>query len=126
MNFVLDSTALLAVICDEAGAENVAATLPNAMVSAVNMVEVIARLIDLRHSPAKAQAIFEALPLDVVPFEADQATLAGRLREDTRHLGLSLGDRACLATAIERGATVLTADRAWAGLDVGCPIQLIR
>lgn len=126
MNFVLDSSALLAVIRDEAGAENVAATLPNAMVSAVNMVEVIARLIDLRHSAATAQAIFEALPVDVVPFEADQAALAGRLREETRHLGLSLGDRACLATAIERGATVLTADRAWAGLDVGCPIQLIR
>jgi PIN domain nuclease of toxin-antitoxin system len=37
-----------------------------------------------------------------------------------------LGDRACLALAIRKGATALTADRKWADLDVGCKIELIR
>ncbi|MFZ1680847.1 MAG: type II toxin-antitoxin system VapC family toxin [Rhizobiaceae bacterium] len=126
MSFVLDSSAILAVIREEAGAERVASAVPEASVSAVNAVEVISRLIDLKHSAETADAILSSLTVDVVPFEEADGILAGRLREKTRHLGLSLGDRACIATAIRLGATILTADRAWADLDVGCRIEIIR
>jgi len=54
------------------------------------------------------------------------ALIAARLRPLTRHLGLSLGDRICLALAIERQCPALTADRNWANLKIGIPIQLIR
>lgn len=67
-----------------------------------------------------------ALRLDVVPFDAETALLAGRLRAVTRHLGLSLGDRACLALAIRENATALTADRNWTDLDLPCKVELIR
>jgi PIN domain nuclease of toxin-antitoxin system len=42
------------------------------------------------------------------------------------HLGLSLGDRACLATALDSGGDVVTLDRSWGGVDLGVPILLLR
>jgi PIN domain nuclease of toxin-antitoxin system len=41
-------------------------------------------------------------------------------------LGLSLGDRACLALALELNAPVYTADRAWKNLNLGIRIHVIR
>jgi ribonuclease VapC len=40
--------------------------------------------------------------------------------------GLSLGDRACLALAVNRNAEVFTADKVWEGLDVPVTIHMIR
>ena len=57
--------------------------------------------------------------------EADCLEIA-RLRPLTRHLGLGLGDRACLALGLRRGLPVLTAERQWAGLDLGVAVNLIR
>jgi PIN domain nuclease of toxin-antitoxin system len=57
---------------------------------------------------------------------SDEALDSGLLREATRAAGLSLGDRLCLAAARARQARVLTADRSWAGLDVGVEIEVIR
>ena len=59
-------------------------------------------------------------------FSGDDAVLAGRLAKAASKGILSLGDRACLATAIRLGATAVTADRAWATLDLSCPVELIR
>lgn len=59
-------------------------------------------------------------------YDEDLALAASKLRPATRHKGLSLGDRACLALAIREGATAITTDRAWADLDVGCHIEVIR
>lgn len=126
MTWILDSSAILAVIREEAGAERVASAIPEARVSAANVVEIIAKLIDLGHTPDTASEIVASLSVETLSFSEADGELAGRLREKTRRLGLSLGDRACLATAIRRNATVLTADRAWADLDVGCRIELIR
>jgi PIN domain nuclease of toxin-antitoxin system len=67
-----------------------------------------------------------ALPVEFVDFDFALAAIAGRLRAATRSLGLSLGDRACLALAIERNCPVMTADRSWAKLNLGIPIQLVR
>ena len=52
--------------------------------------------------------------------------LAGRLRDDTRHLGLSLGDRFAVALARERSLPLVTADRHWERLEVGVRVILIR
>jgi ribonuclease VapC len=54
------------------------------------------------------------------------AVFAGWLRPATRTLGLSLGDRGCLALAqAQRGAQVVTADRLWKELK-GFRFALIR
>ena len=111
---VLDSSALLALLFGAAGAGRVAAVLPDAVVSAVNLAEVATKLQDRGLDEAAASAAVTATGVRVVPFSEDLAWTAARLRASTREAGLSLGDRACLALAVERSASAYTADQAWA------------
>ena len=125
---VFDSSAVLAVVFDEPGAEQAIRWLEedDAVISSVNHAEVLAKMLDKGLSEADVAAITLQLPLQVVPFSAQQARIAGSLRPATRSLGLSLGDRCCLALATEQaGAQVITADRPWAQL-TGFDIALIR
>jgi PIN domain nuclease of toxin-antitoxin system len=113
---VLDSSAILAVLFDEPGAAMVLGALPGALLSSVNAAEVLTRLTDRGMVPSAALEAVEALGLEVVDFDLGQALLTASLRPETRALGLSLGDRACLALARSRGWPAMTADRAWARL----------
>ena len=126
MTVVLDASALLAMINSESGAETVYGAMTGASMSAVNYSEVIAKLVDKGYADDRAIDQLDALPITIHPVDAAQARRAGRLRRPTRERGLSLGDRACLALAIERRLPALTADRAWAGLDLGVEIVVIR
>jgi len=112
---VLDSSALLCVLNGEAGAKRVAAVLPGAVMGAVNLAEVVTKLREKGLSADETNEVLDGLNLDVRPLTAAQAMAAGHLRPATRALGLSLGDRACLALAIELGRTAVTADKVWAG-----------
>ena len=96
------------------------------LLGAVNLTEVATRLLDLGASAADIDGLPERLRCQVIPFDADLALRAGLLRVQTRHLGLSVGDRACLALAQRDGLPAFTADRAWAKLDVGVEVVLIR
>lgn len=126
MSVVLDSSAVLAVINGEAGAESVEDVLAGGSIGAANFSEVLSKLVDRGHDDGAAAAVLDALPLTVLPMDAAQARRAGLLRRRTRALGLSLGDRACLALAVETGLPVVTADRAWAQLDLGVEVTVIR
>lgn len=126
MNVVLDSSAVLAVISGEAGAERVEDALPGGAISAANFSEVLSKLVDRGHDDGEAVAALDALPLTVLPLDAAQARRAGLLRRQTRRLGLSLGDRVCLALAVELRLPVVTADRAWAQLDLGVEVAVVR
>ncbi|KPF80485.1 hypothetical protein IP88_00295 [alpha proteobacterium AAP81b] len=126
MSVVLDSSALLAVLQGEPGADAVMPALQGALVSAVNAAEVVTKLVEIGMTPVEAGTNLTRLDVDIIAFDAVQAQQTGALRPLTRHLGLSLGDRACLALAQQRRATVLTADRPWAGLDLGIAIEVIR
>jgi PIN domain nuclease of toxin-antitoxin system len=123
---VLDASAVLALLHREAGADVVLRHLENAMASAVNFAELCARLADHGMPETEMREVAEAIGVDVVPFDKSQAYVAASLRPITGAKGLSLGDRACLALAIERGVPALTADRAWMDLDVGVDVRLIR
>ena len=126
MATVLDSSAVLALLWGEPGAENVAASVQHARVSAVNLSEVVARLVDRGMAPAEARHAIRELELRVEVFDKELAIEAGLLRTATRALGLSLGDRACLVLAARLGAEALTADEVWSRADVGVDIRLIR
>lgn len=126
MRAVLDASALLALVNAEPGADRVLASLDGAVMSAVNFAEVGSRLIDLGYDPYELDAELRLLGIEIIPFDDLAATRSTRLRDQTRPLGLSLGDRACLALAISEKATALTADRAWARLDLDCAIDVIR
>jgi ribonuclease VapC len=123
---VLDASAMLAVLRYEAGADCVVAILPDSIVSSVNVAEVHTKLIDGGMDEALAWSQILALGAQSFPFDDAQARTAGALVRTTRPYGLSLGDRACLALAIDRGATAYTADRAWKSLNLGIKIEVIR
>jgi ribonuclease VapC len=124
--YVLDASAVLAFLRDEPGGERVENDLGNSIISAVNLSEVAAKLSDFG-MPAEEvlDALSELAAISMV-FDADQALVAGALRKPTRTKGLSLGDRTCLALAQATGRIALTTDRAWANLDVGVAIEVIR
>lgn len=123
---VLDASALLALLAREPGWEVVAATIPGAVISAVNLSEVVAKLAD-RTVPGDAiRAAIEGLGIEVAPFESELAYAAGLLRPLTRGHGLAFGDRACLALARQRDSVAVTADRLWLRLDLGVEVRCLR
>ena len=123
---VLDASALLAFLRNEPGAEEVAAVLRLSCISAVNLAETISKLVEYGKPLDEVTHQIERLQIPVIPFDAEQAKMVASLRKATRAAGLSLGDRACLSLALKMGRTVLTAERAWAKLDVGVSVGLIR
>jgi PIN domain nuclease of toxin-antitoxin system len=123
---VVDASALLALLNEEPGGSAVAEALPRSAISAVNLAEVVAKLVDAGMPGQEVRAILEDLELDVQPFDAELAYLSGALRTATRKLGLSLGDRACLALGLRLGVPVLTTDHAWQALDLGVTVRAVR
>lgn len=123
---VLDASALLAFLFREEGHETVARQLEGSIISSVNNSEVIGRFVRDGHAPNLVVDNLSALPVRVVAFDGVDAMIAASLLPATRHLGLSLADRACLALAGRRSLPVVTADRAWADLDIGLDIHIIR
>lgn len=110
----------------EEGGEFVAERLSAAWISSVNFSEVVAKLADRGIPSAAIDQMIAGLDLEIIDFDRDQAMVAGQLRPLTRQLGLSFGDRACLALARSLGAVALTMDRSWAALDIGVAVELAR
>ena len=125
-SWVLDSSAVLASLRGEPGGEVAEAAFSDSLISTVNLCEVVTVLIDRGIAEEDAVALARGQDYAVAEFDEGLGLGAGVLRAATRHLGLSLGDRACLALARRERLPVLTADRAWAGLDIGVEIRLIR
>ncbi|MBW7901557.1 MAG: type II toxin-antitoxin system VapC family toxin [Rhodocyclaceae bacterium] len=128
---VLDTSALLALLWQEPGWQEVSAALDDAtcLMSAVNVAELAAKAQERRAIGEKdIRALLAELPLEIVPLDGEQAIAVGLLRSATRHLGLSLGDRACLVLARREKSTVFTADRPWLDLSasLGLDIRCIR
>jgi ribonuclease VapC len=126
MSVILDASAILAVILEEAGADNVLRLARNSLISTVNMVEVLQKSAERNMDGEPIRYHLARLDIAIVPFEWPEAQIAAALVPKTRRLGISLGDRACLALGLSRNLPVLTADRAWAQLDIGVDIRLIR
>lgn len=124
--WVLDASAVLALLGNEPGTEQVEAALGSAVMSAVNLAEVLAKLGDRGVTEAEQRLIRMSLDIEVRSFDEHAAWRASGLRGTTKSRGLSIGDRACLALALEEGRPVLTTDRAWSALDVGVDVRTLR
>ncbi len=124
-DYILDASAVLAVLQAEEGADKATMYFDSGAISTVNVAEVLTKLIEKGNDPVKAVEVFDLLQLNVIEFDREHARKAAELRPLTKHLGLSLGDRSCLAVAIINDATSVTADRDWKGLTF-CPIAVIR
>ena len=124
---VLDASAILAVIGDEPGAEKLTSDLlADAVASTVSLAEVHTKLVSRGWTSDQAWEDATSPVREVALFDEQQARIAGDLVIQTRHLGLSLGDRACLALGIALKLPVYTAEKAWKKLKLGVRIHVIR
>ena len=116
--FVLDASALLSILLDERGHQRVHEILDRSRIHAVNLAEVVGRLVRSGMPAKRAVAALRELHLEVEEeFTVGQAEFCGALLGTRRDLGLSLGDCVCLTLAACSGAVAVTADRRWNGLD---------
>jgi len=124
--YVLDASALLALLNNEPGAQRVKDILSESVIGAVNLCETVGKLANAGMDVDDARASIELIHLEVVPFDAELAYKAGSLIGETKRLGLSLGDRACLALGLMLNQTVVTAERLWSKLKIDVPVEVIR
>lgn len=123
---VLDASALLVLLLKEAGHEQVAAHLGSAIISTVNLSEVLARLTKNGIEPAEGSVLVSELGVRIIAFDEQHAIVAAGLREKGRLSGLSFADCACMALALDQGLPVLTADRIWKSAAAGVAINFVR
>ena len=124
---VLDSSAILAVIFSEPGSDKLPPELlATSVVSTVNLAEVHSKLVAKGWNVNQAWEDCIGMVDEILPFTAEQAKTAGALVLLTRSIGLSLGDRACLALGLELKAPIYTADLAWKNLKLNLRIHSIR
>jgi PIN domain nuclease of toxin-antitoxin system len=124
---VLDASALLALLNNEPGADKLTPELlSNATSSTVNLAEVQTKLVSEGGNPDEAWEDTLSPISEAAPFTTEHARIAGTLVAQTRSLGLSLGDRACLALGMMLKAPVYTADKSWKNLKLGLQIHVIR
>lgn len=123
---VLDASALIAFLRNEPGAEKVAAVLTRSCISAVNLAETFGKMVEYGKRLEDVAYQVERLRIPVIPFAAEHAQIAASLWKSTRIVGMSLGDRACLALAIHTGLPAFTTEDKWLKCDSGAKVVKIR
>ena len=123
---LLDSSAILANLNGEPGGEMIDVVGLDAYVSAINLAEVISKLMQGGLSPNDALVAAQQCGAETIDVDESQAVLAAEFHAGSRAVGLSIADAFCLALARQRGFPVITFDRAWASLHLGVEVMLIR
>ncbi|MGX6959813.1 MAG: type II toxin-antitoxin system VapC family toxin [Rickettsia endosymbiont of Pentastiridius leporinus] len=125
-NLIFDASTLLALIKNETVNIELDKLLGNVSMSSVNISEVAGILLESKVSYQECENYIEPFVNSIVPFDREQSFLAAVIKKQTRHLGLSLGDRACIALGLTTGYPIYTADKAWSKVQLDCKIILIR
>ena len=123
---VLDASALLAFLRTERGAEKVTAVLGKSCISSVNLAETLGKMVEYGKPLEAVRFQIERLDIPVIPFDAEQAGIAASFWKATRSVGMSLGDRACLALALSLSLPALTTEGDWLTCPVGVEVVKIR
>lgn len=123
---VIDTSVVMCALLDEPGRDRALEVAEGAFMSSVNVAETVTKCLQRGIPDRLALLYLYNSNISVVDFDFACAVLAGQLGAGARRGILSLGDRACIATAMRRGGTAFTADSNWSTLDLPCPIELIR
>jgi ribonuclease VapC len=123
---VLDASALLAFIKREPGADKVAKVLSGSCISTVNLAETLSKMVEHKKSLEEAAYQIERLRIAVIPFDEQHARIAASFWRPTRKTGMSLGDRACLALALNLSLPAFTTEKEWLEYDLGVEVVKIR
>lgn len=127
VEYVLDSSALLAVLSLEPGHERVKELLDRSAISAVNLAEAINKLAQKTSSGESAREYLSPMELTVESWSEEMAYQSAEFSRFHKSHGLSFGDRACLTLAKRLHATAVTADRSWRRApSLGVPIMIFR
>ena len=118
---VLDASAVLAFVRDEKGADRVLPHIGTAIISAVNLQEVVMEMALVDMTAEQIREVLDDLRLDVRPHDGSAAHAAGMLVLRTRKYGRSLGDRTCMGLGLELDLPVLTADGEWKRVEIEGP-----
>jgi len=124
--YVLDASALLALLNNEPGAKRVRDILSESVIGAVNACEVVGKLTSAGMTLDDARSSIELTSVEILSFDEKAAFTAGGLIVETKKLGLSLGDRACLALGLMLNQTVVTAEQSWRKLKLPVTVEVIR
>lgn len=124
MSVVLDSSAVLAWLQGEPGGRQVRALLEGGVIGAANWSEILQKAQQHGKVIHDVGRLLRALGTRVAPVEERDAERAARLWASGS--SLSLGDRLGLALAERLKLPAVTADAAWADVDVDVAVQLVR
>jgi ribonuclease VapC len=116
-SYLLDASAMLALIQNEPGADLVLDVLDHSEIHGVNLAEVVRKLSVKGKPRDEMLALIEDLQIPVLEdFSVAQAYAVGELAAETLRLGFSLGDCVCLGMAEWLGMKAVTAERRWSEL----------
>jgi ribonuclease VapC len=125
--YVLDASALLALLDQERGSELIAQFIvEGALMCSVNVAEVVAKLSERGMPVQFIHETLDSVKVMIIDFDKLMAYEAGLLRPLTKKFGLSLGDRACLALAKHLKLPAVTADKAWENLSLDVQVKVIN
>ena len=125
--YVLDSTAVIAVLYAEPGHQYINEVLHKSALSAVNLAEIVNKLAQRGPTSEALRESLVRLKLQVEDWSEDMAYRSAEFSSFSKSHGLSLGDRACLTLAKQLRATAVTSDRTWRRLpSLGVTIMIFR
>ena len=125
---VIDSSAVLAVLRNEKGADVAIDMMQHGVISAINLGEVVQVQLRDGISRTEIEQAMDEWDIPVVNVDAELAYMAAEMRATALVKGMSQADCICLALAKREGVAALTGDRKWAGIAdaIGVEVRLIR
>ena len=118
---------MLALVRGEPGGDKVVEHIGRASISAVNVQEVIKELLLSELDEPTIREVLGEHRLDVRAHDTEAAYAAAALHAQTKQFGRGLGDRSCMALALQLGLPAVTADKEWRKVKVkGLKIEQIR
>lgn len=126
MNFVLDSSVILAFLFNEPGGTNLLELLEfPCVLNSVNFSEVLIKLKSRGMLNDKLRLLIEQSGIEIIAWDSAMAWMAQELNIPFGK-GLSLADQVCITTAAYFKCPVVTADTLWSTLSLPVEVKLIR